>query len=120
MRLDQRLAQYKNYAIQSLECGHITKEQLEAARNSAKRKLKKSTAIWIRIAPFWPLTKKPQETRMGKGKGSKLRGWVSPVKKGKIIMEIFSKFLKPSAIVASLRSAQFRLPVKSKITQMKF
>lgn len=117
MRLNQKVYSLGSFALQTLECGHITKEQLTAARNSVKKIIKKTATLWVRVAAFWPLTKKPQEVRMGKGKGSKLKAWVAPVQKGKIIMELIGA--KPVVALACLRHAQFRLPIKSRIMHIK-
>jgi large subunit ribosomal protein L16 len=78
---------FGEYALQAVERGHITARQLEAGRIAIVRQIKKGGRMWIRVFPDKPITKKPQETRMGKGKGN-VEGWVAPVKPGRIIYEI--------------------------------
>jgi len=78
---------FGDYGLQALERGHITARQLEAGRIAIVRQIKKGGKMWIRVFPDKPITKKPQETRMGKGKGN-VEGWVAPVKPGRIIYEL--------------------------------
>jgi large subunit ribosomal protein L16 len=78
---------FGEYALQAVERGHITARQLEAGRIAIVRQIKKGGRMWIRVFPDKPITKKPQETRMGKGKGN-VEGWVAPVKPGRIIYEL--------------------------------
>jgi len=104
------------YAIKSLEYGKVTVDQIEAARRAIRKITKKSGKIYIRIYPYLPLMKKPAEVRMGKGKGSKIRAWVCPVKPGKSLFEIsgVSKTLATSALSAALE----KLSVKCKIINL--
>jgi large subunit ribosomal protein L16 len=78
---------FGDYGLQVVERGHVTARQLEAGRIAIVRQIKKGGRMWIRIFPDKPITKKPQETRMGKGKGN-VEGWVAPVKPGRIIYEL--------------------------------
>jgi large subunit ribosomal protein L16 len=78
---------FGDYGLQATECGWITARQIEAARMAVTRHVKRSGKLWIRIFPDKPLTKKPAETRMGKGKGSP-EEWVAPVKPGRVLYEI--------------------------------
>lgn len=78
---------FGDYGLQVTECGWITARQIEAARMAVTRHVKRSGKLWIRIFPDKPLTKKPAETRMGKGKGSP-EEWVAPVKPGRVLYEI--------------------------------
>lgn len=78
---------FGDYGLQVVERGHITARQLEAGRIAIVRQIKKGGKMWIRVFPDKPITKKPQETRMGKGKGN-VEGWVAPVKPGRIIYEL--------------------------------
>ena len=74
------------FGIKSMSLGRISSQQLEAARRSVSRKMRRSGKIWIRIFPYLPVTSKPAEVRMGKGKGN-LKYWCFPVKPGRIIFE---------------------------------
>ncbi len=78
---------FGDFALKTLQCGYITSKQIEAARIAITRYVKRGGKIWIRIFPDKPVTKKPAETRMGKGKGSP-EGWVAVVKPGRILYEI--------------------------------
>ena len=78
---------FGEYGLQALESAWITNRQIEAARIAITRHVKRGGKIWIRMFPDKPFTKKPAETRMGKGKGSP-EGWVAVVKPGKILFEI--------------------------------
>ncbi|MCE2788726.1 MAG: 50S ribosomal protein L16 [Saprospiraceae bacterium] len=99
---------FGSFALKSLEIGRITNRQLESARIAMTRYMKREGKVWIRIFPDKPITKKPQEVRMGKGKGA-LDHWVAVVKPGKIMFEIDGV---PSAIATeALRLAAQKLPV---------
>lgn len=78
---------FGDYGLQAVECGWITARQIEAARMAVSRHVKRSGQLWIRIFPDKSLTKKPAETRMGKGKGSP-EEWVAVIKPGKVLYEI--------------------------------
>ncbi len=78
---------FGDYGLQVVGCGWITARQIEAARMAVTRHVKRTGKLWIRIFPDKPLTKKPAETRMGKGKGSP-EEWVAVVKPGRILYEI--------------------------------
>ena len=78
---------FGDYGLQALEAGWITARQIEAARIAITRGVKRGGKIWIRIFPDKPITKKPLETRMGKGKGSP-EEWVAVVKPGRILFEL--------------------------------
>jgi large subunit ribosomal protein L16 len=79
--------QFGDYALKATECGRMTAQQIEAARIAINRTIKRGGKMWIRIFPDKPITKKPAETRMGKGKGSP-EYWVAPVKPGRILYEL--------------------------------
>lgn len=98
--------------LKVLEPGEITARQIEAARVSITRKVKRGGKLWIRIFPDRPFTKKPAETRMGKGKGNP-EGFVCRVKPGKILFEIagIDEALARDALI----NAAFKLPLKTKI-----
>ena len=79
--------EFGNYGLQALECGRLTSQQIEAARVAMTRYVKRGGRVWIRIFPDKPITKKPAETRMGKGKGNP-EGWVAVIKPGRILYEM--------------------------------
>jgi large subunit ribosomal protein L16 len=79
--------EFGDFGLQALECGLMTAQQIEATRVAINRHVKRGGKIWIRIFPDKPITKKPAETRMGKGKGA-TEGWVAVVKPGRILYEM--------------------------------
>ncbi|OHD65675.1 MAG: 50S ribosomal protein L16 [Spirochaetes bacterium RBG_13_51_14] len=101
--------------LKVLEPGEITARQIEAARVAITRKVKRGGKLWIRIFPDRPFTKKPAETRMGKGKGNP-EGFVARVKPGKILFEIagIDEVLAREALL----NAAFKLPLKTKIVTL--
>lgn len=100
---------FGEYGIQALQGGWITARQIESARVALSRKMKKGGKIWIRIFPDCPLTRKPLETRMGKGKGS-MEYWVAPVKRGRIMFEVSG--VSREVVEAAFRTAAHKLPIK--------
>ena len=78
---------FGDYGLQALTRGYVTNNQIEAARVAINRHMKRRGKLWIRFFPFKPITKKPLEVRMGKGKGN-VEGWVAPVKPGRVLFEI--------------------------------
>lgn len=107
---------FGDYALKTLEPGWITQRQIEAARVTISRYLKRSGKLWIRIFPDKPVSKKPAETRMGKGKGSP-EFWVAVVKPGRILFEL-GGILEQEA-KAALRLGASKLPVRTKIITRK-
>jgi large subunit ribosomal protein L16 len=101
--------------LKVMEPGEITARQIEAARVSITRKVKRGGKLWIRIFPDRPFTKKPAETRMGKGKGNP-EGFVCRVKPGKILFEIAG--IDESLAKEALLNAAFKLPLKTKIVTL--
>lgn len=101
---------FGTFAIKALEPGRITARQLEAARISVTRAMKREGQVWIRIFPDKPITKKPAEVRMGKGKGAP-EYWVAVVKPGTIIFESAGVSLKVAQ--DSMRLAAQKLPVRT-------
>jgi large subunit ribosomal protein L16 len=99
-------------AIKAVEAGKITSRQIEAARIAINRKVKRGGKVWIRIFPDYPFTRKPAETRMGKGKGNP-EGWVARVKPGRVLFEIAG--VDEELARTALKSATFKLPIKTKI-----
>ncbi len=103
---------FGSYGLQALEHGKITQRQIEAARIAMTRHAKRGGKIWIRIFPHKPITKKPLETRMGKGKGA-VEYWVAPVKRGTVLYEIDG--VPENVALEALRLASHKLPIKTKI-----
>ena len=101
--------------IQALEPGWITARQVEAARIAMTRKIKRGGRVWIRIFPDKPITKKPLETRMGKGKASPDH-YVAVVKPGRILYEIDG--VEPALMREALRLAGHKLPIRTKIVTL--
>jgi large subunit ribosomal protein L16 len=110
----QSTVHFGDYGIKALEAGWVTNRQIEAARIAMTRKIKRGGKVWINIFPDKPFTKKPAETRMGKGKGSP-EGWVAVVKPGRVLFEL-SGVPEPLAKEA-LRLAAQKLPLKSKFVK---
>ncbi len=104
--------EFGEYGLKVLEGGWLTARQIEAGRVAIVRTARKGAKIWIRVFPDKPITKKPLETRMGKGKGS-VEGWVAVVKPGKIIYEIAG--VPEEVAREALRLAASKLPFKCKI-----
>jgi large subunit ribosomal protein L16 len=103
---------FGEYALKAVECGRMTAQQIEAARIAINRKVKRGGKMWIRIFPFKPITSKPAETRMGKGKGSP-DGWVAPIQPGRILYELSG--VEESLAIEALRLAANKLPFATKI-----
>lgn len=102
---------FGEYGLQSMECGRITSRQIEAARIAITRHVRRGGKIWVRIFPHKSLTKKPAETRMGKGKGSP-EEWVAVVKKGTVLYEM--EGVAKNVAREALRLAAQKLPVATK------
>jgi large subunit ribosomal protein L16 len=105
---------FGHYGLMSLDPGWITNRQIEAARVAVTREMKRGGKVWIRIFPDKPITKKPAETRMGKGKGNP-EGWVAVVKPGRVMLEL-DGIEEPLARQA-LALASAKLPVRSKFVK---
>lgn len=103
---------FGDYALQVLETGWITTRQIEAGRVAMTRFIKRGGKVWVRIFPDKPLTKKPLETRMGKGKGSP-EDWVAPVKVGRILFEM--EGVTHDIAKQALTLAAHKLGLKTKI-----
>ncbi|MBC8385093.1 MAG: 50S ribosomal protein L16 [Candidatus Cloacimonetes bacterium] len=103
---------FGDYAIIALDAGWITSRQIEASRVAITRKMKRSGKLWIRIFPDKPITKKPAETRMGKGKGSP-EYWVAVVKPGRIMFEFEGVDLDVAKDAA--RIVGHKLPIHTKM-----
>ena len=110
----QTVVHFGEYGIKAMEPGAITNRQIEAARIAMTRKIKRGGKVWINVFPDKPFTKKPAETRMGKGKGSP-EGWVAIVKPGRVMFEL-AGVPEPLAKEA-LRLAGQKLPIKTKFVK---
>lgn len=102
---------FGDFALKAVEPKFITSRQIEACRVAISRRLQREGKTWIRIFPDRPLTAKPAETRMGKGKGA-LDKWVAAVKPGRILFEISG--VREELAREALRLAAFKLPIKTK------
>ena len=102
---------FGDFGLKALEPGWITARQIEAARVALTREMKRNGKIWIRIFPDKPVTKKPAETRMGKGKGMP-EFWVAVVKPGRVMFEIGG--VTAALAEEALRLAAHKLPIKTK------
>ncbi len=100
------------YGLQALEGGWVTSRQIEAIRRSIVRQMRRRGKYWIRIFPDKPVTAKPAETRMGKGKGS-VDHWVAVVKPGRIIFEVSG--VPEEIALEALRSAGYKLPIRTQV-----
>ncbi len=103
---------FGDYGLQANECGWLTTRQIEAARVAMTRHIKRGGKIWIRIFPDKPITKKPAETRMGKGKGAP-EDWVVVIKPGRILYEM--EGVSRETALAAFRLATHKLPLATKI-----
>jgi large subunit ribosomal protein L16 len=102
---------FGDYGLQALEPGWVTARQIEAARIAITRHVKRGGKVWIRVFPDKPITKKPLETRMGKGKGNP-EEWVAVVKPGRVLYEL--EGVPPEVAEAAMRLASHKLPIKTR------
>ena len=102
---------FGDYGLQATGTGFITARQIEAARIAMTRHIKRGGKVWIRIFPDKPITKKPAETRMGKGKGN-LEAWVARVKRGRMLYEM--EGVSPEIAREAFRLAAHKLPVSTR------
>jgi len=103
---------FGSFALKALDSGKMTAQQIEASRIAINRKIKRGGKVWIRVFPDKPVTKKPAETRMGKGKGSP-EYWVAPVRPGRILFEI--EGVDEKLAVRALTLAGNKLPFATKV-----
>ncbi len=104
--------EFGDYALKAVASGKMTAQQIEAARIAINRKVKRGGQMWIRIFPDKPVTKKPAETRMGKGKGSP-EYWVAPIKPGRILYELSG--VDEKLAIRALTLAGNKLPFATKV-----
>ena len=102
---------FGEYGLKVLECGYITDRQIEASRIAMTRFIKRGGKIWLRLFPDKPITKKPAETRMGKGKGAPEQ-WVAVIRPGKVLFEM--EGVDRETAHAAMRLAAHKLPIKTK------
>ncbi len=105
---------FGDYGLQAVECGWLSSRQIEAARIAMTRKVKRGGKMWIRIFPDKPITKKPAEVRMGKGKGSP-ESWVAVVRPGRILYEM--EGVPRELAFEALRLASHKLPIRTKVVE---
>ena len=102
---------FGDFGLQATECGWITARQIEAARIAMTRHIKRGGRVWVRAFPNKPITSKPAEVRMGKGKGAP-EGWVAVIKPGMILFEM--EGVDESIAREALRLAERKLPISTR------
>jgi large subunit ribosomal protein L16 len=102
---------FGEFGLKALSCGWITDRQIEAARIAMTRSIKRGGKVWIRLFPDKPITKKPAETRMGKGKGAPEQ-WVAVIRPGKVLFEM--EGVSRETAEAAMRLAAHKLPMRTK------
>ncbi len=102
---------FGDYGLQALEAGWVTARQIESARIAITRGVKRGGKIWIRVFPDKPITKKPLETRMGKGKGPP-EAWVAVVKPGRVLFEL--EGVAPDVAESAIKLATYKLGIKTR------
>jgi len=103
---------FGDFGLKAMECGRITSRQIEAARISMTRHIDRGGKVWTRIFPDKPITKKPLETRMGKGKGP-VDHWCAVIKPGRILYEM--EGVQKDVAIEAFRLAAHKLPLKTKL-----
>ncbi len=101
---------FGEYGLKAVTAGRLTARQIEAARIAINRQVKRGGKVWIRIFPHFPVTKKPAETRMGKGKGNP-EFWVAEVRPGRVLFEMSG--VEEAVARKALEMASFKLPVQT-------
>ncbi len=107
---------FGEYGLKTMEAYWLTANQIESARMAISRYLKKGGKLWVRVFPDKPVTKKPAETRMGKGKGN-VEFWVAVVKPGRILFELSG--VSEQDAREAFRIASYKLPVKTRFVSIK-
>lgn len=105
---------FGDFGLQAIECGYISSKQIEAARVAMTRHVKRGGKMWIRVFPDKPITKKPAEVRMGKGKGPP-EGWVVVIRPGRILYEM--EGVDRELAKEALRLAAHKLPLKTRFIE---
>jgi len=109
-----RTVAFGEYGLQAVEPSRVTAQQIEAVRVTMSRQLKKIGSFYLRMFPDKPVTKKPAETRMGKGKGA-VDKWVSVVKRGRVVCEVLG--VDETAARNILKLASYKLPMKTRFVK---
>ena len=102
---------FGDFGLKAMECGWVSNRQIEAARIAMTRFIKRGGKVWIRVFPDKPITKKPPETRMGKGKGAP-EAWVAVVKPGKVLFEMEGVSLETATEAMRLAAMKLSVPTK--------
>ena len=102
---------FGDFGLKVMECGYITDRQIEASRIAMTRFIKRGGKVWLRLFPDKPITKKPAETRMGKGKGAP-EEWVAVIRPGKILFEM--EGVDRATALAAMRLAAHKLSIRTK------
>lgn len=102
---------FGDFGLQALQCGWLTARQLEAARITMTRHIKRAGKVWIRVFPDKPICKKPLETRMGHGKGAP-EGWVCVIKPGRVLFEMNGVDEKVAKEALALAAAKLPMPTR--------
>lgn len=105
---------FGDYGLKAMESAWISSRQIEAARVAMTRFVKRGGKIWIRIFPDKPITKKPAETRMGKGKGPRV-GWVAVIKPGRVLFEMIG--VTEDVAREAMRLAAHKLPIRTRFAR---
>jgi large subunit ribosomal protein L16 len=105
---------FGDFGLKSLETAWVDSRALEAARIALTRHIKRGGRVWLRVFPDKPFTKKPAETRMGKGKGSP-EGWVAVIRPGRVLFEM--EGVEPAVAREAMRLAAHKLPIKTVIVE---
>ena len=105
---------FGDYGLKALECGWLSAREIEAGRVAMTRLIKRGGKIWVRVFPWKPITKKPAETRMGKGKGAP-EAWVDVIRPGKIIYEM--EGVASATAREAMRLAAHKLSIKCKVVE---
>ncbi len=105
---------FGEYGLKAMECGYITDRQIEASRIAMTRFIKRGGKIWLRLFPDKPITKKPAETRMGKGKGAPDH-WSAVIRPGKMLFEM--EGVTPEVAAEAMRLASNKLPLRVRFVQ---
>ncbi|HKY33561.1 MAG TPA: 50S ribosomal protein L16 [Candidatus Polarisedimenticolia bacterium] len=105
---------FGDYGLKALECGWLSAREIEAGRVAMTRFIKRGGKIWVRVFPWKPITKKPAETRMGKGKGAP-EAWVDVIRPGRIIYEM--EGVSPGTAKEAMRLASHKLSIKCKYVE---
>lgn len=103
---------FGDFGLQATECGWLTARQIEAARIAMTRHVKRGGQVWIRIFPDKPISKKPLETRMGRGKGAP-EEWVAVIRPGRVLYEI--EGVEEAVAIEAFRLAGHKLPISTKV-----